>query len=55
MSERSRTKVLALVAESVKGCPHFGEWDWCNDNCDLYDFCDGVYVSQNPTKVGSDR
>jgi len=30
----------------VKGCPRFGDWDWCNAHCDLYEFCDGVYVVQ---------
>jgi len=49
--ERSRTTVLAKIAELVKTCPHFGDWDWCNVNCDLYDFCDGVYTVMDAEKV----
>jgi len=48
-------KVLGRIAEIAKTCPHFGDWDWCNLNCDLYKFCDGVYVAQKaqlPKSVG---
>jgi len=53
MSEKSRAKILSIVAEAVKGCPHFGDWDWCNVNCDsgLYVFCDQVFVAQNAEKA----
>jgi len=54
-AEKSNEKVLGRVAEMVKGCPHFGDWDWCNAHCDLYEFCDGIYVAQKaqlPKSVG---
>lgn len=54
--KRSSDKTLGRVAEIVKKCPHFGEWDWCNAHCDLYKFCDGIYVAQRaaPPKSVSD-
>jgi len=53
--EKLNDKTLGRVAEIVKTCPRFGDWDWCNTNCLLYDFCDGVYVAQRaqlPKPVG---
>ena len=44
-SKKSRMKTLSKVAEIVKTCPHFGEWDWCNTNCKLYEFCDQISAS----------
>jgi len=51
--EKSRMKALAKAAEAVKDCSHFGDWDWCNVNCDsgLYVFCDQVFVAQNAEKA----
>ena len=49
--EKGRAKTLAKVAEIVKLCPHFGDWDWCNENCLLYDFCDRIYESMDLSKI----
>jgi len=44
--------ILSQVAEVVKRCPHFGDWDeFCNENCPLYLFCDGIYESQDASKI----
>jgi len=44
-SKKSKMKTLSRVAGIVKTCPHFGEWDWCNTNCELYEFCDQISAS----------
>jgi len=49
--EREPTAILSQVAEVIKRCPHFGDWDWCVDDCPLYVFCDGVYMSQDGSKI----
>jgi len=49
--ERSFTKILAKIAEIVQSCPHFGDWDWCNEHCELYKFCDQIVDILDVTKV----
>ena len=51
MGEYGPTKTLSKVAQIVKLCPHFGDWDWCMDECPLYKFCDGIYESQDVSKI----
>lgn len=46
--------IAAKVAELVKTCPRFGrddEFDWCNEHCDLCDFCDKVHESMDVSKI----
>lgn len=50
-NEKKQTAMLAKIAEVVKQCFYFGNWDWCMDNCPLYLFCDGVYESQDVSKI----
>ncbi len=49
--EYGPNKTLSQVAEVVKKCPHFGDWDWCQDDCPLYLFCDGIYESQDVSQI----
>jgi len=53
MNEETRTKVLVIIAEAVKGCPSFFEWDDCNVNCPvkLCDFCSRVFATHNAAKA----
>lgn len=54
--EKSHQATLSRVAEVVKRCPHFGEWEeFCNLNCDLYDFCDKIFEIQNASKASKDE
>jgi len=41
--DKQTATVLSKVAELVKTCPRFGDFDWCNEHCDLDEFCDKVY------------
>lgn len=42
--DKENATILSKVAELVKTCKHFGEYDeYCNDRCILYDFCDKTY------------
>lgn len=51
MTISSVEATLARVAEVVKRCPRFGDWEYCNENCDLGDFCDNIYEVQDVSKI----
>lgn len=43
---KARDVTLGKIADIVLGCPYFGNYDWCVNNCTIYQFCDGVYEVQ---------
>lgn len=48
MSLEEMHKILGRVSEVVLKCPNFGkDYDFCNKNCTLYDFCDRVESVQS--------
>ena len=50
--EKTWMSILGKIAEIVKSCPHFDDWDWCNDHCPiLYRFCDQVVVVHDAMKI----
>lgn len=46
---RGKDITLSRVANDVLSCTMFFDWDWCQDNCPLYKFCDGVSAVQDAT------
>ena len=44
-------KTLGKVAEVIRKCPNFFNWDLCQVNCPLYHLCDSVSAVQDPSKL----
>ncbi|MFQ6053582.1 MAG: hypothetical protein ACE5OO_05050 [Candidatus Bathyarchaeia archaeon] len=44
-------KTLGKVAEVIMRCPHFFDWDLCQDNCPMYLFCDNIATIQDVSKL----
>lgn len=38
----NKTLTLAKIAEVALCCRNFFDWDWCQDNCPMYKFCDDL-------------
>lgn len=44
-------KTLGKVAEVVRRCPNFFDWDLCQINCPLYHLCDNVSTVQDASRL----
>ena len=44
-------RTLGKVAEVIMRCPNFFDWDLCQDNCPMYQFCEGIASVQDVSKL----
>lgn len=45
--DKETATMLSKVATLVQTCEHFGDYEHCNDSCDLCDFCDKLYEAMS--------
>lgn len=44
-------RTLGKVSELIMRCPNFFDWDLCQDNCPMYQFCEGIAAVQDVSKL----
>jgi len=49
-TEKGRVATLGKIAEIVRTCPNFFDWERCEEICDFFKFCsdiDDIYNIEN--------
>jgi hypothetical protein len=47
VSSKDREIMVSKIAQLVQTCPRFFDWDLCESECDLYEFCDAVFTAMD--------
>lgn len=48
---KTREEIMGKIAGIVQTCPEFFDWDYCENNCEFYRFCDTIMETLNAAKA----